>query len=93
MSVQNVDVLVIGAGPAGTIAACIINKAGFKTKIVEKEKFMRKEGHCAKINTDREETNTCKENEVKEETLRRSPAGRNPARKERGATQPEASHA
>ena len=41
MSVQNVDVLVIGAGPAGTIAASIINKAGFKTKIVEKEKFPR----------------------------------------------------
>ena len=41
MPTQNVDVLVIGAGPAGTIAACIINKAGFKTKIVEKEKFPR----------------------------------------------------
>jgi flavin-dependent dehydrogenase len=41
MSAQNVDVLVIGAGPAGTIAASIINKAGFKTKIVEKEKFPR----------------------------------------------------
>jgi flavin-dependent dehydrogenase len=41
MSTQNVDVLVIGAGPAGTIAASIINKAGFKTKIVEKEKFPR----------------------------------------------------
>ncbi len=41
MSVQNVDVLVIGAGPAGTIAASIINKGGFKTKIVEKEKFPR----------------------------------------------------
>lgn len=41
MSTQNIDVLVIGAGPAGTIAASIINKAGFKTKIVEKEKFPR----------------------------------------------------
>lgn len=41
METQNVDVLVIGAGPAGTIAASIINQAGFKVKIVEKEKFPR----------------------------------------------------
>lgn len=33
--------LVIGAGPAGTVAASIINKAGFKVKIVEKMKFPR----------------------------------------------------
>ncbi len=36
-----VDVLVIGAGPAGTVAASIINKAGYKVKIVEKQKFPR----------------------------------------------------
>jgi flavin-dependent dehydrogenase len=41
MKEQNVDVLVIGAGPAGTIAASIINQAGFKVRIVEKEKFPR----------------------------------------------------
>jgi flavin-dependent dehydrogenase len=41
MQRENVDVLVIGAGPAGTVAASIINKAGFKTKIVEREKFPR----------------------------------------------------
>jgi flavin-dependent dehydrogenase len=41
MQEQNVDVLVIGAGPAGTIAASIINQAGYKVKIVEKEKFPR----------------------------------------------------
>lgn len=41
MKEQNVDVLVIGAGPAGTIAASIINQAGYKVKIVEKEKFPR----------------------------------------------------
>lgn len=41
MQKENVDVLVIGAGPAGTVAASVINKAGFKTKIVEKEKFPR----------------------------------------------------
>ncbi len=41
MITENVDVLVIGAGPAGTVAASIINKAGFKVKIVEKQKFPR----------------------------------------------------
>src|SRR5215203_7506738 len=41
MTTENVDVLVIGAGPAGTVAASIINKAGFKVKIVEKQKFPR----------------------------------------------------
>ncbi|MCW3093615.1 MAG: NAD(P)/FAD-dependent oxidoreductase [Ferruginibacter sp.] len=41
MNSEKVDVLVIGAGPAGTVAASIINKAGFKVKIVEKLKFPR----------------------------------------------------
>jgi flavin-dependent dehydrogenase len=41
MTTEKVDVLVIGAGPAGTIAASIVNKAGFKVKIVEKLKFPR----------------------------------------------------
>lgn len=41
MNTEKVDVLVIGAGPAGTIAASIINKAGYKVKIVEKLKFPR----------------------------------------------------
>ena len=41
MHTEKVDVLVIGAGPSGTVAASIINKAGFKTKIVEKEQFPR----------------------------------------------------
>lgn len=35
------DVLVIGAGPAGTISAAIIAKAGYKVAIVEKLKFPR----------------------------------------------------
>lgn len=41
MQKEKVDVLVIGAGPAGCIASSIINKQGFKVKIVEKEKFPR----------------------------------------------------
>jgi flavin-dependent dehydrogenase len=41
MTTEKVDVLVIGAGPSGTVAASIINQAGFKVKIVEKEKFPR----------------------------------------------------
>ena len=41
MSNEKVDVLVIGAGPAGTVAASIVNKAGFKVKIVEKQTFPR----------------------------------------------------
>ena len=41
MKKEKVDVLVIGAGPSGTVAASIINKAGFTVKIVEKLKFPR----------------------------------------------------
>src|ERR1700733_3134428 len=41
MQRENVDVLVIGAGPSGTVAASIINQNGFKVKIVEKMKFPR----------------------------------------------------
>ena len=41
MNTEKIDVLVIGAGPAGTVAASIVNKAGLKVKIVEKLKFPR----------------------------------------------------
>jgi flavin-dependent dehydrogenase len=41
MKTENVDVLVIGAGPAGTVAAAIVRKAGFSVKIVEKLQFPR----------------------------------------------------
>jgi len=41
MSREKVDVLVIGAGPSGTVAASLIHKAGFNVKIVEKMKFPR----------------------------------------------------
>lgn len=41
MKTEKTDVLVIGAGPAGTVAASIIKKAGYSVKIVEKMKFPR----------------------------------------------------
>ena len=41
MQKEKVDVLVIGAGPAGCIASSIIHQQGFKVKVVEKEKFPR----------------------------------------------------
>ena len=41
MTTEQVDVLVIGAGPSGSVAASIINKAGYKVKIVERDTFPR----------------------------------------------------
>ncbi len=41
MKNECVDVLVIGAGPAGTVAASILNKNGIDTKVVEKQRFPR----------------------------------------------------
>lgn len=41
MKPEQVDVLVIGAGPAGSIAAALLHNQGFKVKIVEREKFPR----------------------------------------------------
>jgi flavin-dependent dehydrogenase len=41
MQTEKIDVLVIGAGPAGSIASSIIHQQGFKVKVVEKEKFPR----------------------------------------------------
>jgi flavin-dependent dehydrogenase len=41
MKTEKTDVLVIGAGPAGTVAASIIKQAGYSVKIVEKMKFPR----------------------------------------------------
>ena len=41
MQVEKTDVLVIGAGPSGTVAASLIHQAGYKVKIVEKLKFPR----------------------------------------------------
>ncbi|TDE10294.1 NAD(P)/FAD-dependent oxidoreductase [Dyadobacter psychrotolerans] len=38
---QKVDVLVIGAGPAGTVAASYLKNQGYNVTILEKEKFPR----------------------------------------------------
>ena len=38
---NEIDVLVIGAGPSGSIASSIIKNAGFSVKMVEKLKFPR----------------------------------------------------
>jgi len=38
---SKIDVLVIGAGPAGSIAAALLQKQGFTIRVVEKEKFPR----------------------------------------------------
>ncbi|GIV32758.1 MAG: dehydrogenase/oxidoreductase [Chitinophagales bacterium] len=35
------DVLIIGAGPSGTVAASLIKQAGFQVQIVEKQRFPR----------------------------------------------------
>ncbi len=41
MANQQVDVLIIGAGPSGVSAAALIHKAGFKVCVVERETFPR----------------------------------------------------
>ncbi len=41
MQTETTDVLVIGAGPAGSISASMIQKSGLRVQVVEKEKFPR----------------------------------------------------
>lgn len=41
MNIEKTDVLVIGAGPAGCIAASIVHKNGLTVRVVEKVKFPR----------------------------------------------------
>lgn len=38
---DKIDVLVIGAGPAGSISAAMLHKHGLKVRVVEREKFPR----------------------------------------------------
>ena len=38
---ESTDVLIIGAGPSGTVAAAILQKKGYKVHIVEKQRFPR----------------------------------------------------
>ena len=41
MSTENVDVLIAGAGPAGTIAATILARAGTRVMVVDRARFPR----------------------------------------------------
>lgn len=41
MKATETDVLIIGAGPAGAVAASLLQKGGFKLLVVEKEQFPR----------------------------------------------------
>lgn len=41
MNTENVDILIIGAGPSGSVAAGYLQKNGAKIKVVEKQKFPR----------------------------------------------------
>ena len=41
MNNENVDVLIIGAGPSGSVAAAYLHKKGYSIKVVEKNKFPR----------------------------------------------------
>jgi len=38
---ENVDILIIGAGPSGSVAAAYLHNEGFSIKVVEKNKFPR----------------------------------------------------
>ena len=41
MTEQEIDILIIGAGPSGSVAAAYLHQQGFKVKVVEKSKFPR----------------------------------------------------
>ncbi|MGJ1204218.1 NAD(P)/FAD-dependent oxidoreductase [Sphingobacterium lactis] len=41
MQIENVDVLIIGAGPSGSVAAGYLQQQGLHIKVVEKQKFPR----------------------------------------------------
>ena len=41
MNTEQVDILVIGAGPSGAMAGAMVNKGGLRVKIIEKTRFPR----------------------------------------------------
>ncbi|RFN59567.1 NAD(P)/FAD-dependent oxidoreductase [Marixanthomonas ophiurae] len=41
MTEQEIDILIIGAGPSGSVAAAYLHQQGFKVQVVEKSKFPR----------------------------------------------------
>ena len=41
MKATETEVLIIGAGPAGSMAAALLHREGFKVLVVEKQKFPR----------------------------------------------------
>lgn len=41
MNNENIDVLIIGAGPSGSVAAAYLHKKGYSLKVIEKNKFPR----------------------------------------------------
>lgn len=38
---ENIDVMIIGAGPAGAVSSAYLNKLGYKVQVIEKVKFPR----------------------------------------------------
>ena len=41
LSQENFDVIVIGAGPSGSVASALLNKKGYRVLVLEKEYFPR----------------------------------------------------
>src|SRR5438445_10345098 len=41
MNPMDLDVLIIGAGPAGSVAAALLHRRGFRLLVVEKQRFPR----------------------------------------------------
>ena len=41
MSIETTDIVIIGAGPAGAVAAGLLRKQGRKVVILEREQFPR----------------------------------------------------
>ena len=37
---ENIDVMIIGAGPAGAVSSAYLNKLGYKVQVIEKVKLV-----------------------------------------------------